>query len=85
MLDSNLVYAKIQLGVVEYKAGDIASAMATFDEAEIQFPKKAEVINYKGELFMDQGDVENASLCFDKSIEIDPTSSLPYINKGTIK
>lgn len=32
---------------------------------------------------MDQAKVEDALACFDKSIEIDPTSSLPYINKGT--
>lgn len=44
-LDKELVYAKIQLGVVEYKGGDVETAMKTFESAEVQFPEKAEVFN----------------------------------------
>lgn len=55
-LDPALVYAQIQLGVALYKSGDISGAISAFKDAEAKFPGRAEVLNYQGEIFLDQGD-----------------------------
>jgi tetratricopeptide (TPR) repeat protein len=46
---------KIQLGVAIYKDGDVEGALAAFNSAQESFPDRAEVLNYKGEIYLDQG------------------------------
>ncbi|KAJ3206110.1 TOM (translocase of outer membrane) complex component, partial [Clydaea vesicula] len=84
LYDPNLVYAKIQLGVTQYKSGQIQAANETFKEAEILFSNRSEVFNYQGEIYLDQGDDVKALESFDKAIQLNPNSSLPYINKALL-
>lgn len=57
-LNPTFVYAHIQLGVAQYKTGDITTSIETFKEAAIAFPDRSEVYNYQGEILLDQGNHE---------------------------
>lgn len=49
-----------------------------------KFNDSHEVYNYYGEILLDQGKFDKAMEYLNKAIEIDPKSSLPYINKGGV-
>lgn len=83
-LDDKFVYAHIQLGVTLYKMGDIGEATKIFTKASRKFPKSFEVLNYRGEIFLDQGDFAEALASFDKASDLQPKSPLPYINKAML-
>ncbi|KAJ1533782.1 TOM (translocase of outer membrane) complex component, partial [Nowakowskiella sp. JEL0078] len=53
-LDGNMLYANIQLGVSQYKMGDIGVSEATFLKATRKFSTSPEIYNYHGEILMDQ-------------------------------
>ncbi|KAI8916161.1 hypothetical protein EDD86DRAFT_273010 [Gorgonomyces haynaldii] len=78
------VYVHIQLAVAKYKLGDIAGAEKKFKEAKRLFPTSAEIFNYHGEVLMDRQTFVDAQKSFDKAIEMDPKSPLPYINKAIL-
>ncbi|KAJ3017994.1 UNVERIFIED_CONTAM: TOM (translocase of outer membrane) complex component [Siphonaria sp. JEL0065] len=80
-LDSEFVYAHIQLAVAQYKSGEIGSAEKTFLKALKKFSNVPEVYNYYGEVLLDMERFEDAERYFDKAIEMDGSSPLPYINK----
>jgi Flp pilus assembly protein TadD len=50
------------LGVAIYKDGDVEGALAAFNAAQENFPDRAEVLNYKGEIYLDQGRHEKGSI-----------------------
>jgi import receptor subunit TOM70 len=79
------VFPHIQLGVARYKTGDIGLAEKKFKEIKRLFPKSAEVHNYYGEILLDRQAWTEALKSFDKSIMMDPTSPLAYINKGCLQ
>ncbi|KAJ3209921.1 TOM (translocase of outer membrane) complex component [Dinochytrium kinnereticum] len=83
-IDNGFVYAHIQLGVAIYKSGEPSQATTAFEKARRKFPKSPEIYNYFGELLIDQQSFEEALKNFDKSIEINPKSPLPYINKSIL-
>ncbi|KAJ3003862.1 TOM (translocase of outer membrane) complex component [Thoreauomyces humboldtii] len=83
-IDPNFVYAHIQLGVAQYKVGEVQTAIDTFKKATRKFAKSGEVFNYHGEILLDTQQFDEAIKNFDKAIEIMPTSPLPYINKAIL-
>ncbi|KAJ3329974.1 serine/threonine-protein kinase KIN2 [Blyttiomyces sp. JEL0837] len=83
-IDDSFVYAHIQLGVALYKSGNKSEAANIFKAAAKKFKDSPEVFNYHGELLLDQGSYELALENFDKAIQINPSSPLPYINKSIL-
>ncbi|KND02792.1 uncharacterized protein SPPG_01873 [Spizellomyces punctatus DAOM BR117] len=83
-LDDTFVYAHIQLGVAQYKLGDISTAVTTFEKAARKFKSSGEVFNYHGEILLDTQRFDEALANFDKAIEMMPNSPLPYINKAIL-
>ncbi|KAF5391104.1 hypothetical protein D9757_003173 [Collybiopsis confluens] len=87
-LDDQFVFSHIQLAVAQYKAGNLANAMAQFRRTMVAFPQKSEPLNYYGELLLDQMHFQDAIEKFDKAYEIEKTKSppninvLPLVNKG---
>ncbi|KAI8919613.1 hypothetical protein BC831DRAFT_430948 [Entophlyctis helioformis] len=82
--EESSVYVHIQMGVAKYKLGDVAGAEKKFKEAKRLFPNSAEVYNYHGEILMDRQSFPEALKSFDKAIEMDTASPLPYINKSLL-
>ncbi|TPX35003.1 hypothetical protein SmJEL517_g02511 [Synchytrium microbalum] len=83
-LDPDFVYAHIQLGVAQYKMNDVKDAVATFKSAARKFKQSPEVYNYHGEILLDQQSFQDAEENFNKAIQLQPTSPLPYINKAIL-
>ncbi|KAJ3129951.1 TOM (translocase of outer membrane) complex component [Nowakowskiella sp. JEL0407] len=83
-LDPEMLYANIQLGVSQYKLGDVGISEATFIKATRKFKDAPEIYNYHGEILLDQQKFDEALVKFDKAIELDPKSPLPYINKAIL-
>ncbi|KAJ3986532.1 ADP/ATP carrier receptor [Lentinula detonsa] len=85
-LDDGFVFSHIQLAVAQYKAGNLANAMAQFRRTMKSFPQRSEPLNYYGELLLDQQRYQDAIEKFDKAIEIEklktPQNVLPLVNKG---
>lgn len=79
-LNDTFVYAHIQLGVVQYKLGQTATAMGTFSKTLAKFPDSSDVRNYYGELLADQQKIPEATAMFEKAIMLDPHNPLPLIN-----
>ncbi|KAH6564882.1 hypothetical protein BASA62_007653 [Batrachochytrium salamandrivorans] len=78
------VYVHIQMAVAKYKLNDHVGAEKKFKEVKRLFPNSAEVFNYYGEIHMDRQAFSEALKSFDRSIEMDPNSPLPYINKAIL-
>ncbi|KAI9346891.1 protein import receptor [Obelidium mucronatum] len=83
-LDNDFVYAHIQLAVAQYKSGEIGTSEKTFLKALKKFSEVPEVYNYYGEVLLDMGRFEDAERYFDKAIEMDGSSPLPFINKSIL-
>ncbi|KAI7855948.1 hypothetical protein BDC45DRAFT_505152 [Circinella umbellata] len=83
-LDDSFVYAPIQLGVAQYKLGQIDSSLATFESTLKKFPQSSEVHNYFGELLLEQQNLPQALEMFTKAIALDQNNPLPYINKAML-
>ncbi|KAJ4490622.1 ADP/ATP carrier receptor, partial [Lentinula aciculospora] len=84
-LDDDFVFTHIQLAVAQYKAGNVANAMAQFRRTMKAFPQRSEPLNYYGELLLDQQRYQDAIEKFDKAIEIEklnPQNVLALVNKG---
>lgn len=64
-LNPELIYAHIQLAVAIYKEGDVEGSLKAFADAEAKFPARGEILNYKGEIYLDQGHHDKGtSFCF---------------------
>ncbi|KAJ2553303.1 TOM (translocase of outer membrane) complex component [Coemansia sp. RSA 1933] len=81
-LDEEFVYPRIQLGVVQFKIGKMKEAMATFDDAMKKFPTRSDLYNYYGEVLAEKGGTDSAITAFEKSMELDSTNPLPYVNQA---
>ncbi len=60
-LDPQCLYAYIQLGVSQYKSGEMERTKKTFDQALKKFPNSHELHNYYGEILLDQGKFDEGS------------------------
>ncbi|KAJ2752925.1 TOM (translocase of outer membrane) complex component [Coemansia sp. BCRC 34490] len=56
--------------------------MATFDEAMKKFPTRSDLYNYYGEVLAEKGGTDSAITAFEKSIELDGSNPLPYVNQA---
>lgn len=84
-LDSDFVFAYIQLAIAQYKNGSIEEGMKTFQQGLQKFPKSAEMHNYYGELLADQRSIDEAMEQFDKAADLQQEKfALPYVNKAML-
>jgi import receptor subunit TOM70 len=74
-LDKKFVYSQVQLGVAQYKLGQIKDSLVTFRKCLKQFKNSAEVYNYYGEILLDQGMFQDAMDKFETAIELERASS----------
>ena len=74
-LDKKFVYSQVQLGVAQYKLGQIKDSLVTFRKCLKQFKNSAEVYNYYGEILLDQGMFQDAMEKFETAIELERVSS----------
>lgn len=87
-LDRDFIFSHIQLGVTQYKMGDIAPSMATFRRCIKNFDKVPDVYNYYGELLLDQQKYQEAIEKFDQAVDMEKQTKpvgmnvLPLINKA---
>jgi import receptor subunit TOM70 len=70
-LDKKFVYSQVQLGVAQYKLGQVKDALVTFRKCIKTFKNSAEVYNYYGEILLDQGNYKDAMDKFDTAIELE--------------
>lgn len=57
-VDSNFIYAYIQLGVALYKNGEMGESERVFRRATAQFATRSEILHYHGEVYADQNQIE---------------------------
>ncbi len=75
-LDKKFVYSQVQLGVAQYKLGQIKDSMVTFRKCLKNFKNSAEVYNYYGEILLDQGEFGEALTKFETAIELERQSAM---------
>ncbi|CAG8559440.1 10982_t:CDS:10 [Diversispora eburnea] len=84
-LDSDFVFAYIQLSIAQYKNGSIPEGMKTFQKGLQKFPKSAEMYNYYGEMLADQRRLDEAMEQFDKAADLQQENfALPFVNKAML-
>ncbi|KAL1922728.1 uncharacterized protein VTP21DRAFT_9104 [Calcarisporiella thermophila] len=83
-LDPDFPYGHIQLAIAQYRQGSVSAATTTFRQALKQFPRSLEVLNYYGEVLLDQQKFSEAQEWFEKAREMDKTNPLPLVNLGHV-
>ncbi|KAF9924322.1 TOM (translocase of outer membrane) complex component [Modicella reniformis] len=83
-LEPTFVFSHIQLGVAQYKLGNVTEGLNIFKKALKEFPDSGDVNNYYAELLMDQQQFDQAYERFDKAIKLKPSNPLPYINQALL-
>ena len=84
-IDPSCVYAYIQLGVAQYKAGENEKSKRTFEQAIKKFQDAYEVYNYYAEILIDSGKTNLALEYLEKAITLEPNSPLAYINRAILQ
>lgn len=91
VMDKEFMSSHIQLAVMQYKLGDVSTAMTSFKRCTKNFPEAPEVFNYYGEVLMDNQKFSEAIEMFDKAFELEKKKKgdagvnvLPLINKAFI-
>ena len=74
-LDKKFVYSQVQLGVAQYKLGQINDSLVTFRKCIKNFKNSSEVYNYYGEILLDQGNFQEALGKFEIAIELERSSA----------
>ena len=74
-LDKKFVYSQVQLGVAQYKLGQVKDSLVTFRKCLKNFKNSAEVYNYYGEILLDQGSFQEAFDKFETAIELERSSA----------
>ena len=69
-LDKSFSHAHIQLGIAQYKAGDVTKSMSTFRRCANSFRNTPNVYNYYGEILLDQNKLQEALEKFDTAIQL---------------
>src|SRR5271170_6076214 len=92
-LDKKFVYSQVQLGVAQYKLGQIKDSLVTFRKCLKNFKNSAEVYNYYGEILLDQGNFQDALDKFETAIELERASAgtgkkvrniMPLVNRAVL-
>lgn len=94
-LDKKFVYSQVQLGVAQYKLGQIKDSLVTFRKCIKNFKNNAEVYNYYGEILLDQGNYQDALDKFETAIELERSSAagqptrkvrniMPLVNRAVL-
>jgi len=84
-LDKKFVYSQVQLGVAQYKLGQIKDSLVTFRKCIKNFKNSAEVFNYYGEILLDQGSFKDALEKFDTAIELERTFAVNSPTGGKVR
>lgn len=74
-LDKKFVYSQVQLGVAQYKLGQIKDSLVTFRKCIKNFKNSAEVYNYYGEILLDQGNFQDALDKFETAVELERSAA----------
>ena len=74
-LDKKFVYSQVQLGVAQYKLGQIKDSLVTFRKCIKNFKNSAEVYNYYGEILLDQGNFQDALDKFETAVELERSTA----------
>jgi mitochondrial import receptor subunit TOM70 len=74
-LDKKFVYSQVQLGVAQYKLGQIKDSLVTFRKCIKNFKNSAEVYNYYGEILLDQGNFQEALDKFETAVELERSTA----------
>jgi mitochondrial import receptor subunit TOM70 len=74
-LDKKFVYSQVQLGVAQYKLGQVKDSLVTFRKCIKNFKNSAEVYNYYGEILLDQGNFQEALDKFETAIELERSTA----------
>ena len=69
-LDKSFSHAHIQLGIAQYKSGDVPKSMSTFRRCANSFRNTPNVYNYYGEILLDQNKLQEALEKFDTAIQL---------------
>lgn len=77
-LDKKFVYSHVQLGVAQYKLGQIKDAYVTFRKCIKNFKNSSEVYNYYGEILLDQGNYTEALEKFETAIELEKSAAAAH-------
>ena len=80
-LDRKFVYSQVQLGVAQYKLGQIKDAYVTFRKCIKNFKNSSEVYNYYGEILLDQGSYSEALEKFETAIELEKSAAAAHPEK----
>jgi len=94
-LDKKFVYSQVQLGVAQYKLGQIKDSLVTFRKCIKNFKNSAEVYNYYGEILLDQGNFQEAMDKFETAIELEKSTAaaspgkkvrniMPLVNRAVL-
>lgn len=76
------VLARLRLATVYMAEQNLAGAKTVIDEAMKIAPDSSEVHSYKGEMFLAEGQVQDAIKAFEKASEYDASNPTPYVNGG---
>lgn len=92
-LDKKFVYSQVQLGVAQYKLGQVKDSLVTFRKCIKNFKNSAEVFNYYGEILLDQGNFQEALQKFETAIELEKSAAaggakvrnvMPLVNRAVL-
>ena len=78
--------AQANLGKAEraFHRGDFATALTWLDEVDATAPNQAVALNLRGQILLDQGQLEEAERVFRKALEADPQSNQVRYNLARI-
>ena len=75
-LDKKFVYSQVQLGVAQYKLGQVKDSLVTFRKCIKNFKNSSEVYNYYGEILLDQGNYQEALDKFETAVELERSAAV---------
>ena len=68
----NQLEALIRSGIENIQRGDFEKALGFFDQALLLKPDDPDLWNHKGIVLRSLGRYDEASVCYNKSLELDP-------------
>src|SRR2546427_3211313 len=80
---SNLALAFNNRGVAYSNQGDLARAIADYDQAIRLDPSQAIAFNNRGVSYSKEGDIEQSIRDFDQAIELKPDFAEAYVNRSS--
>lgn len=77
--------AHMYTGVAHFHSGKSEMAIESLEKSCALAPELFQTHTYLGEIFMELSKLDESDAKYNDAIEADPTSAMPYVNKGTIK